>query len=438
MHENDVGHSDLFICKICKYKSVKKRYPCESCKLFQKVDEHLSDVFQNIIIQYYSSYIFELDDNAKNLNNFFGFSSLQDRKQNLNIINKNEELRTKTFYLLMYSHIEAIFYEIENFMKSQNLTFKKNLIIQFKEFIENGKESKDFSFNGRYLNSVEFVRLIANVIKHTSGIINNDRSGKKLIEKYGFSENENIYINDFKKIKNIGKGIILTSIYELGCMAHVYFRDILSALTKTKYYRYQSFNIIKTTHALVNLQLRRSIGKDIIKIAAEEGIGFFSNLDLSRKSNKEINFFIDTKKKIINELYKKKPKEVVSFELYGYTKYNNKKIEFLCFILNNMVNYKPPRSSIKNKIVSSDAIEKTLKYFLTRMIIKYGEKTVMKIFYNDYNNINICVLAKYIKDFYETLSKLKNKDKVIVMKLLSAAPFRRWDPFLFSSNKLER
>ena len=82
--------------------------------LIESIDDHISSVLRNII-NYYSTYAFEIDDKSRLRNHVLGFSFRQDRKHNLKFIDQAKEVHFKNFYMLLSSHIEAAFYNIEKF-----------------------------------------------------------------------------------------------------------------------------------------------------------------------------------------------------------------------------------------------------------------------------------------------------------------------------------
>lgn len=429
-------------CSVCRYEytgspDIPTVLDCPSCKLFSRIDNHFSDVFQNILSQYYAGHIFEIEDYHQFWLRSWGISFLRDRKRNQEILQKNHEIGVKTFYLLMYSHIEAIFYDVQSFMNEQDIKYSVKIISQFSKYCRKDKSFQyDLDFKGRFFKAVEFIRLTANVIKHTSCIIEHDSdSGKLLKEKFGFKYGDSIFDNE-GPVKGLGKQVDLFDVYDLACMAHVYFRDIASILTKTSHYRYKSYNKIQSTYELLDLQMRRDIGRRVVVNSGNDGIMLIPNFDLRYMSFNNIEKLYNLKIEIIELLYKNEPQDVARFEIYGDTHYVSRRLEVLVSRLHWMLidNVKPRKILEDPKNLNKEV--KILFDFLKEVAKIYDEETVLKILRNQFHLLKKNMLPEYIMDFYVELSSCNKNNRAIILRLLGAAPFRSWDPFLFGMNKI--
>lgn len=429
-------------CFICGYEyigsmDISTAFDCPACKLFLRIDNHFSDVFQNILSQYYAGHIFEIEDYHKFCLRSSGFSFLRDRTRNQEILLKNDEIGVKTFYLLMFSHIEAIFYDVQSFLNEKGINYSRKIINQFKEYCKkNTSVQYDLDFKGRFFKTIEFIRLTANVIKHTSCIIEDDSdSGRHLKEKFGFKFGENIFEHQ-GPIKGLGKHVDLRDVYDLACMAHVYFRDITSTLTKTTHYKYKIYNKIQSTYELLDLQMRRDIGRKLFVNLGNEGISLIPNFDLRYMSVNNIEKYFELKIEIIGLLHKQEPHDVARFEIYGNSHFESSKLKILVSRLEMILidNVKPQRILENSKNLRQEV--KILFDFLKEVSKLYDDETVLKILCNQFHLVNKNILPEYIINFYEQLSNCSKKNRVIILRLVGAAPFRRWDPFLFGMNKI--
>ena len=121
------NHKALY-CSQCNFPFSKESDQCHVCYLIQNIEEHISSVLMNVIITYYSQYIFEIDDKSAAINQINGFSFRINRKHNFNIFHKTKEITFKNFYMLLLSHIESAFYDIEKTIKK---CFSDDIISQF-------------------------------------------------------------------------------------------------------------------------------------------------------------------------------------------------------------------------------------------------------------------------------------------------------------------
>lgn len=413
-------------------------------KLSDEIDHNFGNILSSIIIGYYSKYTFDSDAQTKRLNNFVGFSPRINRKHRLGNIDLQEEINIKKTYLLAQSYIELTCYEIDNYLQEE-FHYKTKSDDDFLRCILNQTKIKNYLNNigleyiePRYSDIVNFVSLSAHVIKHTSGIIKNVKSGAKLIKQYKLIEGQKVYckrvLNKIAVDYSISCYCAEHLLYNFICMIYVFFKDILYMISKDSQFKIPSLDISKITTQLVEIELQDNIG-DILVSNLENGAILAGAKDPIRKlSDKNINDYIDIKIQILEDLYAQNPDYLVQYECrnnqqqlqYEINQKLNKK---LSKILKNVTQNSKPINQLNYCNTSN------LNGFLKKMINLYEEDIVMKMYFNDYQGLDNSHIAQYIIDFYKNIASLEKIQKGKIVRSLGMIPFRKWDPFSFMQNR---
>jgi hypothetical protein len=411
-------------------------------KLSDEIDHNFGNILSIIIIGYYSKYTFDSDAQTKRLNNFVGFSSKINRKHRLKNIDHQEEINIKKFYLLTQSCFESSCYDIHNYLR-KTFNFKTKDSDFLKNIFKHDEVQKYFNNISleytppRYINIANFIWLSANVVKHTSGIIKNEKSGSELITKYGLEEDQhvcctfttlNIIANKEKIFANSPEHLL----YIFACMTYIFFKDILYMISKDLQFKISNLDISQITNQLVEIELQDNIG-DILVGNLENGAILGVTQDPIRKlSDKNINDYIDIKIKILEDLYAQNPDYLVQYECENNPQPLPFQINenFMVQLKNLFKPYQLKSHCTLNYCSESDLID-----FLKNMINLHEEDIVMQMYHNDYQGLNNLSIAKYIIDFYKSISALEKKQKAKIVRSFGSKPFFKWSPFLFMQNR---
>jgi hypothetical protein len=426
--KNMIEH-DTMKCH-CNFDFSAKQIECPLCRLSNLIDAHISQVLKGIIRNYYSSYIFEIDDEIKMSYDAIGFSFRQVIKHNRSVITEPKEQNFKDFYLSLACHIEAAFYDIETFIKNNNIHPElpgknKTLYGRFEyDYVH-------FPIKARFKNIVRLIINMANVIKHQSGVIYrsekpNHKAGEILIDEYGLIENKLAY-SQTTKIKKTTFNI--HNYYEIGCAVYVFLKDLAYFLSNSKELKQNKFDLIQITNTLVDIQLRKNISDVLLNNIHNEAVFIWPQYFASKKS--DIFNHVKNRLTLLIELYKKNFKNVLQFELYGNCNIESKKIKKLVTNLNHTGS-----CSVENRRKKWKASSlKEKKKFYERVILKmgelYGEDFVKAVIFNDFHQLKQEALSKFIIDFYKLIIREGENNMLLFLEVFGFFYFRRWNPFLF-------
>lgn len=422
---------------------------CPACQIVDAIKNHISQVLKMVVVNYYAPYFFELDDKSALIidvvSSNFRQKFKQRRKHNMTLIDEYSEISFNNFYMLIASHLESIFYELEGFIHIHNIEIEK----YFSDNI-NDKESKinkrepgylfsvlkqnKLKIKARYKNCADFIKHASNVITHNAGVVYNKQSGKALIKKYKFRVDVPIY-SQRHTLRNLGS-ITIVNMFELTCMVYVYLIDFVANLLSLPKLKEIKFNLVKITNDLLDMQIRKNVSNAILPTVHEEclliSLGFgFNNLDIS-----SIQEYMKDKEKLLLIINKIKPKNVIDFEIYGVIDADKKSVKEIKRKLQNMElkALKTVRKNIKLNI-SLIKYRKLIGSIIEKLENIYGNDFVAQAIYSEFDRLKEKELANFILDFYRFINQKNKQEIALISRVLGTKPFQRWDPFLFGLNR---
>lgn len=426
---------------------------CPACSLTERIDDHISQVLKSIIINHYAPYLFERDDKSALINDAMGYSYRQTRKHNLSIIGLLSETSFNNFYMLIAAHLEAAFYDIEQVINKYR---SKDSIIKYfaddTSYLEKGKKNVFRKYNlysvykqnklniqARFKNSGDFIKHVSNVITHNMGMVQDERSGSALINKYKFKDGVPLYIQTHS-INSLGKPISIRDYYKLTCMTYVFLKDVVASLLILPKLKEKNLDVVKITNNLVDMQIRRDISEFMWQRARDDILFSPDGFGLRYMNSDDICEYLKNKEKLLRELNKINPKLVFDYEIYGNLNvdvklYNwNDKITRLYYSLHGMERrsctakpYKITKSSLKKFRSMMDSI-------LSKLNKKYGEDLVGYAIFNEFDKLHIPALPSFMIDFYHFINIKNKSDLTLIIRIIGICPFQRWNPFLFGVN----
>lgn len=213
-----------------KVKSI--RFKC----LHELIKERIDSLFEQAILGAEcfekGKFIFEGKKSEVVRDYMLGFNSdRQHRKRTDGAHLLIEEISFKNSYLLLSAIMEESFYLIKEHAKNNNIKFANN----YKDF--SFQPSKNALLNCkkiRFCRIADFVRLSANVLKHSGGIIKDDLSGRQLIERFNLKENTDLCL--YMRIHAVDK-ICIGDITDIILKVYVFTMDMISELFGFKSFR---------------------------------------------------------------------------------------------------------------------------------------------------------------------------------------------------------
>lgn len=442
---------EVFPCSICgfnlpaiiKYDHLK----CPVCELIESIKEHFSHVLKSVIVNYYAKYMFEIDTRSEYILEFGKFSFRQKRKHNLIITDELSKTFFSNFYMLIASHIEAIFYEIEKNIKDhekniyQKIDFKHlcsdEVIKDLFEKFKNGKVEVPKEFK----EGTNLIRHVTNVLKHNGGIVlehERHKSGSNLIKEFKFKEKTHLYDQRDYKIEAINN-LKLTNYYQIACMMYIFFKKFVANLFSLPKLKEKELDIIKITNELVDLEIRDEVSKVLLPRLGDEGIFLTQISGVSNLSNDKLFKYLQKRVELLLALKKLGSKKIIEFETLGVLNVTNKMIKSIFNELNQIelqgLSLKPRNYKKKHPIAKSKMTKEIVNKFFSKLTKKHEENFVCRALLNEYSHLEKFRLSEFIIDYYSILLKFNRGEMALIIKALGVLPFRRWDPFLFNLNQ---
>ena len=256
------------LCQFCGKSGPEKDIAylaCRVCQIDRSVDEYFRSAYISIISLYYGKFILKSHNKVSQLNESLGFSSRQERKHLIGIHTIIDRVNFRNSYILLANYLEAIL----------------NLICAEYEYIKNNyDEIPSFSFNmeddysafilgekdnipkPKFWEIARFVHLVNNVMKHSDGVIKNNKSGKRIIEAYGlygFSEGRSLFDFEGKNIPSLVPEIKIGDTISVVAMLLMYSKNLLAQLYDAPNLNSFPLDIEETLERINDVELRPSI-----------------------------------------------------------------------------------------------------------------------------------------------------------------------------------
>lgn len=261
----------------CNARDLNKQlllYKCVHEVIKDKVDLLFEQAALGAACFMNGKFIFEGKKHDRARDYLLGFNEeRQHRKRTMGTYELLDEISFKNSYLLLSSIMEESYFLIKKYAENHT-SYKFNN--DYKGFSFQRKEN-DILMNSkqiRYHTVAYFVRLAANVLKHTAGKVQNDQSGKKLIKYYGFKQGDDlITYRKIFKINSTDIGDIMQVILHL----YIFTIDLISEIFKFKKFKITKSKFSKVMDNIVNCDTREEFLKYLEGIQ-QDGSVIFMNL----------------------------------------------------------------------------------------------------------------------------------------------------------------
>ncbi len=430
-------NSNNEICEYCRcgWNSAFGSQNCPMCDLMVKIDEHIEAVLLQILTTHYSKYIFEIDDKTAAWNREIGFSFRIDRKHNLTYLRILENINHKNTYLLMASHIESAFNDIEQAYKitygknPSNVNSSTSLFSYFVSKIKENNINDTFFKDIKKIRVVNFVRLITNTIKHKNSIITKaSELGKMLKIKKNIALEEVWDINIPGLRGNLKFG-------ETCAIVHYVRRFLLELGLKlmppSSIPKLRNITLLNTLN-LFRVKLRKNISDEILNSIHNDGIMILASTFFKKANDTKLFFYLKEKIATLERLFKINPKYVVALETgIGIIPDSNPKIWRKVSKLNDLI-FDMHRNKTK-KIIQYKMVKKIYLKVLDKLVNKFDRDTISDLVWNEFDRIDKRLLPSLIIDYYKEIYALGKKDASQLIRTIGGTPFRKWNPFNFNT-----
>lgn len=428
-------NTDFETCGYCKmtWDSAYGAEDCPMCELVYKIDQHIESILLQILTSHYSKYIFKIDDKTAAWNKKHGFSFRINRKHNLMYLRTLDNISLKNTYLLMASHIESAFNDIQQVYK---FTYGKNppdvnsdtkLYKTFTNKIEEGSLSESIFKNIKYAEIVNYIRLVTNIIKHNSSIVKANCALGKMIKIKDNMTLEELWLMKFPKVK---RQLHFSDVCEIAHLLRIFLIDFSLKLMPSCKFKIKKITMLNSLN-LLKVKLRENVSEEILKSVHSEGIMIFFPAFFRKANDSRLFLFLKERVIFLEKLLKMNPKYVVALEAgIGFIP-DNKYISTTVKKMNALI-----LSMHKNQVKtrrSNRVFGKLYIKILDKLSIKYGRELVSDLTWNEFDSIDKKILPQLIIDFYKEILTTRKKDAGTLVRGLGGAPFKKWDPFNFNT-----
>ncbi|RUR15185.1 hypothetical protein ELY21_14955 [Legionella sp. km535] len=256
---------------------------CIICKLVDQVKEYIRAALLSINCIFYGKYLFTISENdilTKILNNNF-----RQRRNSIQAIYLElDEINFISGYMLLASYLESscnaivtafhkahqtdhqvgraynLKHNYPKIKKIENLTYTKLLPDRYEESINTQKI--------RFQKPMHFVWCVNNVLKHQSGIIKDQGSGKKLIDIFKLHKGQNIFDYHLCKIYSVTPKTTVGDLSFLTGMLYVHINDLIAELFNAPKIRIKKLDMEHLYVTTLNIQLKEDTA-DMLKNSLE-------------------------------------------------------------------------------------------------------------------------------------------------------------------------
>lgn len=275
------AHFEIF-CGECGFKSILKckrsdldmrmnKFKC----IHEIIKEKIDILFEQAILGagcfHNGRFMFQGKNEDKAIDYLLGFSESGHRKRKISAYETLDEISFKNSYLLLSAILEESYNLIKEYADQyskydlpenyHSSLFEKNSINSFRHS----------SCKLRFRRIAHLIQLIANVLKHTGGIIKDERSGKALISRFKFKKNWDVVA--FRHCKKIS-GLEMGNIFDAIVKSYVFFCDFAACVFEFKNFRVKSFEYHNIPKKIVRYDVRETY-KDFLKKAQQDGSFMF-------------------------------------------------------------------------------------------------------------------------------------------------------------------
>ena len=283
---------------------------CLICKVSEYIDKYIGASLLSIDCMDKGKYLFTIDDRSKKMYGIIGYSTRMNRKHKQAIFLQLETLNIVNSYLLLASYLETSYVTIKHTYQ----TIKKNhrTIGRFVEIKQNYinipdinfKEYNEITFFGddnffinnnlkapRYIHVANFIRHVANILKHCDGTVHDSRSGKHLIENYGLRENSQIIDYMWCNIKNTRPKTSVGNLPAIASMMYIFLKDFISIAFSCPKIQEKKLDYENIWLKLLHIKYRKKIINTLMKDLQKEAIVLFPlEEEIIKKYNKSRRF----------------------------------------------------------------------------------------------------------------------------------------------------
>lgn len=422
-------------CGYCEmtWDSTHGAEECPICELVDKIDQHIESILLQIVTSHYSKYIFEIDDKTAAWNREHGFSFRINRKHNLIYLRMLDNISLKNTYLLMASHVESAFNNIQQIYKR---TYGKNpsgvnsdtkLYKIFTNKIEESGLNESIFKSIKHSEIVNYVRLVSNIIKHNSSVVKADGTLGKLIK---IKDNVNLEELWGVKLPKIRRQLHFADVCEIAHLLRIFLIDLSLELMPSCILKIKNITTLNSL-SLLKVKLRENVSDEILKDMHNEGIMLFFPAFFKKANDSRLFLFLKERIIFLEKLLKMNPKYVVALETgIGFIP-DNKYISTMVIKMNALIS-----SMHQNRIKTKDSSRKFRKLYISmldKLSIKYGRERVSDLVWNEFDNINKKIFPQLIVDFYKEIYAVGKKDAGILIRGFGGSPFKKWNPFNFNT-----
>ncbi|MBX9587429.1 MAG: GIY-YIG nuclease family protein [Gammaproteobacteria bacterium] len=271
---NECSYISTLLCEQRKLEIELMKFKCIHETIKEKINTLFEQAILGAICFNNGRFMFEGKREDKARGFLLAFSERGHQKRTMTAYLILDEISFKNSYLLLSSILEESYYlirkvanEYSNYRlheKYTRFTFTKtyNSIMQ------------DASGKIRFVKIAQFIQLIANVLKHSGGIIINKDSGKDLITYFKFKEDLDIVSG--KSIINI-YGIQIGDIIGVIEKLYVFIFDFIAFIFGFKKFRIKLTDNQSIQEKIVNYDIREAF-QDFLKTVEQDGSVLFVDL----------------------------------------------------------------------------------------------------------------------------------------------------------------
>lgn len=405
-------------------------HDCPSCELMEKIDKHIESILLQIITSYYGKYIVEIDDKSAAWINGQEFSFRIIRKHNLLYLSRLNNISLKNTYLLMASNIESAFTDIQYAYKLKfgkyppNVNDKETLYKSFVNTLTNIGANKFDLRKVRFVKIANYVRLIANIIKHNNSEIKLDSSFGKMIKIKKDTNIEELWRIELPddKLK-----LVFEDIVQITHCVRIFFLTLSFKLLQLNVAKTRKITILNTL-SLLRVKLRENISNEIIKSVHDDALLFVVPAFIKVGSNAKLFVYLRKRINFLNGLLKIKPQFVTIAETgIGALPEDN---EFISKSVSELEKLAKGLYGNRSRANNNNFVKLRNK-IIEKLIQKYGKKSICDLIWNDFDSIDKKILPMLIVAFYKEIYALGERNAGVLIRGFGGFPFRKWNPFSF-------
>jgi predicted GIY-YIG superfamily endonuclease len=271
---SDCGFKTNIACEEAELDKQFFLYKCVHETIKDKIDMLFEQAVLGAACFINGKFIFEGKRHDRARDYLFGFNDeRQHRKRTMGAYELLDEIAFKNSYLLLSSIMEESYFLIKEYAeKYTSHKFKSDY-----KYFSFQKNENDILMNSkqiRYHKVAHFVRLTANILKHSAGKVQGDQSGKQLMKYYGFKQGDDLIA--YRKIFKINSTYIGDIMQIILCL-YVFIVDLISEIFKFKKFKIAHSRFSKVMDSIINCDTREAYLR-YLKDVQQDGSVMFVNL----------------------------------------------------------------------------------------------------------------------------------------------------------------